>query len=161
MTSLRSRSEDIASEHGAYNVVDASACIDRTTWHPEIESILKEERVYERRLLAIDDRRVAVGHVGWGKLWSPIKDALNDLTDAVALGRIFVANDYRRQGAGGALVSAAISAIRTEGGLPVLACEMENGGAFALYHSRGFVVAGRFVNGGRGYYAMVLDRRAK
>jgi len=144
----------------AHEVVDASACIGRTAWHPEIESILKEERAYERRLFAVDDQYLAVGHVGWGKLWSPIKEALNDLTDAVSLGRIFVANEYRRRGVGGALVDEAISAIRSEGGLPVLACEMENGGAFALYHSRGFVIAGRFVNGGRGYYAMVLDRRA-
>jgi GNAT superfamily N-acetyltransferase len=161
VTSLRSRSEDIAGEHWAHTVVDASACAGRATWHPEIESVLKEERAYERRLLAVDERHLAVGHVGWGKLWTPIKEALGDLTDVVALGRIFVASDYRRRGVGGALVSAAISAIRTEGGLPVLACEMENGGAFALYHSRGFVVAGRFVNGGRGYYAMVLDRRSK
>jgi GNAT superfamily N-acetyltransferase len=144
----------------AHEVVDTSACVGQTTWHPEIESILKEERAYERRLLAIVDHYLAVGHVGWGKLWSPIREALSDPTDAVALGRMFVADEYRRRGVGGALVSAAISAIRTEGGLPVLACEMENSGAFALYHSRGFVVAGRFVNGGRGYYAMVLDRRA-
>jgi ribosomal protein S18 acetylase RimI-like enzyme len=145
----------------AHEVVDASACVGRTTWHPEIESIVKEERACERRLLAIDSQHLAVGHVGWGKLWSPIKEALNDQSDAVSLGRIFVASDYRRRGVGGALVRAAISAIRTDGGLPVLACEMENSGAFALYHSRGFVVAGRFVNGGRGYYAMVLDRRVK
>jgi GNAT superfamily N-acetyltransferase len=148
-----------AVKYWTHDIVDASDCIGRMTLHPEIESILKEERAYEQRLLAIDNQHLAVGHVGWGKLWSPIKDALSDLSDAVSLGRIFVASDYRRRGVGGALVGAAISAIRAEGGVPVLACEMENSAAFALHHSSGFVVAGRFVNGGRGYYAMVLNRR--
>jgi ribosomal protein S18 acetylase RimI-like enzyme len=142
-----------------HQIVDTSSNVGQTTLHAEIGSILKEDRAYKRCLVAIDNQHLAVGHVGWGKLWTPIKEALNDPSDAVSLGRVFVAGDYRRRGVGGALVGAAISAIRAEGGVPVLACEMENSAAFALHHSRGFVVAGRFVNGGRGYYAMVLNRR--